>query len=151
MESKSSNTFRSLDTKTPSPYPNSSLPNQQCVRYVYTIFPSLPLVRKSTFIFNPGTKNNQNSPQVLLSFEVYTPPVTCSEEVEETIGISMEVKPLDKTLLEDLGLNTCSHDLFPNSKEFSSVDESKPQPLPNFPFLDKSRRQKGPRTTHQTT
>ncbi|GKD62599.1 hypothetical protein Tco_1300108, partial [Tanacetum coccineum] len=69
MESESLNTFRSLDTKTPSPYPNSSLPNQQYVRYVHTIFPSPPLVRKSTFGFKLGTKNNQNSPQVLPSFE----------------------------------------------------------------------------------
>ncbi|GJW28413.1 hypothetical protein Tco_0045288 [Tanacetum coccineum] len=48
----------------------------------------------------------------------------------------MEVKPLDHTKLEDLGLNTCSHDLFPSSREFPSVDEPEPQPLPNPPFLD---------------
>ncbi|GJX55221.1 putative reverse transcriptase domain-containing protein, partial [Tanacetum coccineum] len=128
--------YGSLNTKTPLPYLNSSLPNQQCVRYVHTIFPSPPLVRKSTIGFKPGTKNNQNSPQVLPSFEVYTPPVTYLEEVEETIGIQMEVKPLDETQLEDLGLNTCSHDLFPSSREFSSIDEPEPQPLPNLPFLD---------------
>ncbi|GJW58607.1 hypothetical protein Tco_0105338 [Tanacetum coccineum] len=38
--------------------------------------------------------------------------------------------------LEDLGLNTCSHDLFPNSREFPSVDEPEPQLLPNLPFSD---------------
>nr|GEV21334.1 hypothetical protein [Tanacetum cinerariifolium] len=38
--------------------------------------------------------------------------------------------------LENLGLNTCSHDLFPCSREFPSVDEPEPQPLPNLPFLD---------------
>ncbi|GKA71742.1 hypothetical protein Tco_0777881 [Tanacetum coccineum] len=32
----------------------------------------------------------QSTPQVLPSFEVYTPPVTYSKEVEETIRISME-------------------------------------------------------------
>ncbi|GKA21186.1 hypothetical protein Tco_0701175 [Tanacetum coccineum] len=32
----------------------------------------------------------QSSPQVLPSIEVYTPPVTYSEEVDETIGIPME-------------------------------------------------------------
>ncbi|GKB03429.1 hypothetical protein Tco_0831572 [Tanacetum coccineum] len=77
----------------------------------------------------------QSTPQVLLSFEVYTSPVTYPEEVEKTIEILMEVEPLDHTI-EDLGLNTCSHDLFPSSREFPSVDEPKPQPLPNIPFLD---------------
>ncbi|GJV44823.1 hypothetical protein Tco_1429359, partial [Tanacetum coccineum] len=78
----------------------------------------------------------QSTPQVLPSFKVYTPPVTYPKEVEETIEILMEVKPLDHTKLEDLGLNTCSHDLFLSSKEFSSVDEPEPQLLPNFPPLD---------------
>ncbi|GJV33082.1 hypothetical protein Tco_1393482 [Tanacetum coccineum] len=132
MEFESSNTFRSLNTKTPSPYPNSSLPNQQYVRYVHTIFLSLPLVRKSTFGFKLGTKNNQNSPQVLPSFEVYTSPVTYPEEVEDTIGIPMEVEPLDHMKLEDLGINTNTHDLFLSSKGFPSVDEPEPQLLPNF-------------------
>nr|GEY28742.1 ribonuclease H-like domain-containing protein [Tanacetum cinerariifolium] len=75
-------------------------------------------------------------PQVLPSFKVYTPPVTYPEEVDETIGIPMEVETLDHMKLEDLGLNTYSHDLFPNSREFLDVDELKPQPLPNLAFLD---------------
>nr|GEW08824.1 putative reverse transcriptase domain-containing protein [Tanacetum cinerariifolium] len=54
--------------------------------------------------------NPQDTPQVLPSLEVYTPPVTYPEEVEETIRIPMEVEPLDETQLEDLGLNTCKHD-----------------------------------------
>nr|GEW16231.1 ribonuclease H-like domain-containing protein [Tanacetum cinerariifolium] len=78
----------------------------------------------------------QSTPQVLPSFEVYTPPVTYPEEVEETIGILMEVEPLDHTKLEDLGLNTCSHDLFLSSRRFPSVDEPDPQPLSNLLFLD---------------
>ncbi|GKE45778.1 hypothetical protein Tco_1473062 [Tanacetum coccineum] len=78
----------------------------------------------------------QSTPQVLLSFKVYTPPVTYPKEVDETIGIPMEVEPLDHMKLEDLGLNTCNHDLFPNSREFPSVDEPEPQPLPNLPLLD---------------
>ncbi|GJX99168.1 transposase, MuDR, MULE transposase domain protein [Tanacetum coccineum] len=57
----------------------------------------------------------QSTPQVLPSFEVYTPPVTHPKEVEETIGISMEVEPLDHMKLEDLGLNTSTHDLFLSS------------------------------------
>nr|GEY49561.1 hypothetical protein [Tanacetum cinerariifolium] len=53
----------------------------------------------------------QSTPQVLLSFKVYTPLVTYPEEVEETLGISMEVKPLDKTQLEDLCLSTFNYDI----------------------------------------
>ncbi|GJX44263.1 ribonuclease H-like domain-containing protein [Tanacetum coccineum] len=78
----------------------------------------------------------QCTSQVLSLFEVYTPPMPYPGEVDETIGISMEVETLDHMKLEDLGLNTCSHDLFPNSREFPSVDELEPQPLPNLPFLD---------------
>nr|GEW43039.1 hypothetical protein [Tanacetum cinerariifolium] len=37
---------------------------------------------------NPSPKS---TPQVLPSFEVYTPPMTYPKEVEETIGIPMEV------------------------------------------------------------
>ncbi|GKB82205.1 hypothetical protein Tco_0949100 [Tanacetum coccineum] len=70
----------------------------------------------------------QCTPQVLPSIELYAQPVTHPEEVEETIGILMEVEPLDYMKLEDLGLNTYSHDLFPTSREFPSVDEPKPQP-----------------------
>ncbi|GKB21022.1 hypothetical protein Tco_0854945, partial [Tanacetum coccineum] len=78
----------------------------------------------------------QSTLQVLPSFEVYTPPVTYPKEVEETIGIPIKVEPLDHTKLEDLGLNSCSHDLFPSSREFHSVDKLELQPLPNLPFLD---------------
>ncbi|GKD43984.1 hypothetical protein Tco_1268629 [Tanacetum coccineum] len=52
--------------------------------------------------------NPQSTPQVLPSFEEYTPPATYPEEVEETLGIPIEVEPLDETPLEDLGLNTCN-------------------------------------------
>ncbi|GJS13670.1 hypothetical protein Tco_0408142 [Tanacetum coccineum] len=62
--------------------------------------------------------------------------MTYPEEVDKTIGILMEVEPLEHTKREDLGFNTCSHDLFPISREFPSVDEPEPQPLPNLPFLD---------------
>ncbi|GJT58777.1 hypothetical protein Tco_1002310 [Tanacetum coccineum] len=48
------------------------------------------------------------------------------DEVEETIGIPIEVKPLDHMKLEDLGLNTCSHDLFLSSMGFPNLDEPKP-------------------------
>nr|GEY25641.1 hypothetical protein [Tanacetum cinerariifolium] len=53
-----------------------------------------------------GNTSPQSTPPVLPSFELYTQPVTYPEEVEETIGILMEVEPLGETQLEDLGLNT---------------------------------------------
>ncbi|GJY78921.1 hypothetical protein Tco_0484722 [Tanacetum coccineum] len=78
----------------------------------------------------------QCTPQVLPSIELYTPPMTHPEEVEKTIGIPMEVEPLDHMKLEDLGLNTNTHDRFLSSKGFPSVDELEPQFLPNFSPLD---------------
>ncbi|GJU98770.1 hypothetical protein Tco_1328041 [Tanacetum coccineum] len=83
-----------------------------------------------------GNTIPQSTPLILLSFEEYTPPVTYPEEVEETIGISMEVEPLNQPQRKNLGLNTCSHDLSLSSREVPSVDELEPQPLPNFPSLD---------------
>nr|GEU59664.1 hypothetical protein [Tanacetum cinerariifolium] len=82
--------------------------------------------------------NPQSTPQVLPSFEEYTPPVTHPEEVEETIGILMEVEPFDETQLEDLGLDTCNHDIPLSFREVPSFDEQKlqPQPLPNCLPLD---------------
>ncbi|GJR06194.1 putative nucleotidyltransferase, ribonuclease H [Tanacetum coccineum] len=78
----------------------------------------------------------QDTPQVLPSFEVCTPPVTYLEEVDETIRIPMEVEPLDHTKLDYLGLNTCSHDLFLSFREVPSVDELEPQLILNISPLD---------------
>ncbi|GJW99324.1 hypothetical protein Tco_0183238 [Tanacetum coccineum] len=85
-----------------------------------------------------GNTSPQSTPQILPSFEEYTPPVTYPEEVETTIGILMEVEPLDQPQQEDLGLNTFSHDLSISSREVLNFDEPKPQPnpLPNCPSLD---------------
>nr|GEW38400.1 hypothetical protein [Tanacetum cinerariifolium] len=80
--------------------------------------------------------NPQSTLQVLLLFKVYTPLITYPKEVDDTIRIPMEVEPLDHTKHEDLGLNTCIRDLFPSSREFPTVDELEPQPLPNLSFLD---------------
>ncbi|GKB89804.1 hypothetical protein Tco_0962076 [Tanacetum coccineum] len=82
----------------------------------------------------------QSTPQVLPSFEEYTPPVTYPDEIEETIRILMGVEPLNTTQLGDLGLNTCNHDIPLSSREVPSFDEPKPQPqpLPNCPSLDVS-------------
>ncbi|GKB65554.1 hypothetical protein Tco_0921740 [Tanacetum coccineum] len=68
--------------------------------------------------------------QVLPSFEEYTLLATYPEEVEETLGIPIEVEPLDETPLDDLGLNTCNHDIPLSSREIPSIDEPKPQPQP---------------------
>ncbi|GJW84719.1 hypothetical protein Tco_0157864 [Tanacetum coccineum] len=58
--------------------------------------------------------------------------------VEMHRGIPIEVEPLDETPLENLGLNTCNHDIPINSKEIPSIDEPEPQPqpLPNCLSLD---------------
>ncbi|GJT31078.1 hypothetical protein Tco_0911353 [Tanacetum coccineum] len=80
----------------------------------------------------------QSTPQVIPSFEENTPPVTYPNEVEETIGLPIEVEPLDETPLEDLGLNTCDHDIPLSSREIPSFDEPEPQPqpFPSFPSLE---------------
>ena len=51
----------------------------------------------------------------------------------------MEVKPLDQTQLEDIGLTAYSdHNLTLSFREVPSFDEPEPQPkpLPNLPSLD---------------
>ncbi|GJR21403.1 hypothetical protein Tco_0969930 [Tanacetum coccineum] len=76
----------------------------------------------------------QSTPQVLPSFEEYTPPATYPEEIEETLGTPMKVEPLDQTKLEDVGLT--NHTIFLSSREIPSVDEPKPQLLPKILPLD---------------
>ncbi|GJT26165.1 hypothetical protein Tco_0906440 [Tanacetum coccineum] len=71
---------------------------------------------------NPSPQSTPRLP----SFKVYTLLVTHLEEVKETIGIPMEVEPLDHMKLEDLRLNTNTHDLFVSSKGFPSVGEPEP-------------------------
>nr|GEX31594.1 hypothetical protein [Tanacetum cinerariifolium] len=76
--------------------------------------------------------------QVTASQYLRRPPVTYPEEVENTLGTPIEVKPLDETPLEDLGLNTCNHDIPLSSKESPNFyePEPQPQPLPSCPSLD---------------
>ncbi|GJR86031.1 hypothetical protein Tco_0210042 [Tanacetum coccineum] len=76
----------------------------------------------------------------------YTPLVTYPEEVEETIGIPMEVEPLNETQLEDFGLNTRNHGSPFSSRGVLSLDEPKPQtqPLLNCPSLDVSLEERDP-------
>ncbi|GKB34297.1 hypothetical protein Tco_0879239 [Tanacetum coccineum] len=87
-----------------------------------------------------GNPSPQSTPQVLSFFEVYTPLVTYPKEVKETLGILMEVEPLDETQLEVLGLNACNHDIPLSSRKVLSFDELEPQPkpLPNCPSLNVS-------------
>nr|GEU70669.1 hypothetical protein [Tanacetum cinerariifolium] len=75
-----------------------------------------------------GKISPQITLQVLLSFEVYTSPVTYPKEVDETLGTPMEEKPLDQTKLEDVGLT--NHNISLSSREVPSFDESEPQPQP---------------------
>ncbi|GJR37025.1 hypothetical protein Tco_1212709 [Tanacetum coccineum] len=82
----------------------------------------------------------QSAPQVLPLFEEYTLPVAYLEEVEETLGTPMKVEPLKETQLEDLGWNTCNHDIPLSFREVPIFDEPEPQPqpLPNCPSLNAS-------------
>nr|GEZ24011.1 hypothetical protein [Tanacetum cinerariifolium] len=82
-----------------------------------------------------GVTSPESTTQSLLLFEEYTPPVTYSEEVEKTLKTLIEVQPLNETKLEELGLN-CNHNTPFSSREVSSFNGSKPQPLLNSPSLD---------------
>ncbi|GJR42584.1 hypothetical protein Tco_1310687, partial [Tanacetum coccineum] len=99
--------------------------------------------------FAQGQKEWDNPPNIIFEQKVenlkaqakkigYTPPATYPEEVEETLGIPIEVEPLDETPLEDLGLNTYNHDIPLSSREIPSIDdpEPQPQPLTNCPSSD---------------
>ncbi|GKA96863.1 hypothetical protein Tco_0818958 [Tanacetum coccineum] len=83
-----------------------------------------------------GFENANFESQAPPSFDIYTPPVTYPKEVKETIGIPMEVEHFDQTQLEDVVLDTCSHDLFLSSREIPSVDEPEPQLLPKISPID---------------
>ncbi|GJZ87834.1 hypothetical protein Tco_0659616 [Tanacetum coccineum] len=80
----------------------------------------------------------QSTPQVFPSSEIYTPPVTYLEEVDETLGTPIEEEPLDQAKLEDVGLT--NHRISLSSREAPSFDEPEPQPqpLPSCPSLDVS-------------
>ncbi|GJS26781.1 hypothetical protein Tco_0487401 [Tanacetum coccineum] len=64
--------------------------------------------------------------------------IAWDKKVEETLRTQVEVEPLDETKLEDLGLNTCNHDIPLSNRKVPSFDEPKPQPnpLPNYLSLD---------------
>ncbi|GJV53179.1 reverse transcriptase domain-containing protein [Tanacetum coccineum] len=79
----------------------------------------------------------QSTPQVLPSFEEYTPPVTFSEEVEKTLGTPIEVEPLNEKKLEEVGLK-CDRNTPLSSRKVPSFDGPEPKPLFNSPSLDVS-------------
>ncbi|GJZ81239.1 hypothetical protein Tco_0646233 [Tanacetum coccineum] len=111
------------------------------VTYKLDVIRELPKsVLKKTNKEDLDCKMPTKYPQVLASFKEYTPPVTYPEEVEETLGTPVEVEPLDKMKLENVGFNTCNHDIPLSYREVLSFDEPdpQPQPLPSCPSLDVS-------------
>nr|GEV84506.1 hypothetical protein [Tanacetum cinerariifolium] len=77
--------------------------------------------------------------QTLPSFEEYTPLVTYPKEVEKTLGTPIEVEPLNKTKLEEVGLNY-NHNTPISFREVPSFDYPNPQlqTLPDCQPLDAS-------------
>ncbi|GJW92369.1 hypothetical protein Tco_0169922 [Tanacetum coccineum] len=96
----------------------------------------------STMDNEVGVTIPESTIQTLSSFEEYTPLVTYLKEVEKTLGTLIEVEPLNKTKLEEVGLN-CNHNTPLSSRGFPSVDELEPQLLPNFSLLDVNLGDKG--------
>ncbi|GJY71699.1 hypothetical protein Tco_0475402 [Tanacetum coccineum] len=93
----------------------------------------------STMDNEVGVTSPKSTIQTLPSFEEYTPLVTYPKEVEKTLGTPIEVEPLNKTKLEEVGLN-CNHNTPLSFREVPSFDKLEPQPqrLPNYPPLDAS-------------
>ncbi|GJV12878.1 hypothetical protein Tco_1354419 [Tanacetum coccineum] len=93
----------------------------------------------STMDNDVGVTSPKSTIQTLPSFKEYTSPVTYPQEVEKTLGTRIEVEPLNKTKLEEVGLNY-NHNTPLSSREVPSFDqpEPQPQPLPNCPPLDAS-------------
>ncbi|GKE68625.1 hypothetical protein Tco_1526697, partial [Tanacetum coccineum] len=89
----------------------------------------------STMDNEVGVTSPKSTTQTLPSFEEYTPPVTYPKEVEKTLGTPIEVEHLNKTKLEEVGLN-CNHNTPLSSREVPSFDGLEPQPLLNSPSLD---------------
>nr|GEU97856.1 reverse transcriptase domain-containing protein [Tanacetum cinerariifolium] len=84
-----------------------------------------------------GVTSLKITTQTLPLFEEYTQPMTYPKEVEKTLGTSIEVEPLNKTKLEEVGLN-CNHNTPFSSREVLSFDGPEPQALLNSPSLDVS-------------
>ncbi|GJT53935.1 hypothetical protein Tco_0988989 [Tanacetum coccineum] len=89
----------------------------------------------STMDNKVGITSPESTIQTLPSIEEYTPPVTYPGEVEKTLVTPIEVEPLNKTKLEEIGLNG-NHNTPFSSREVPSFDEPEPQPLLNSQSLD---------------
>ncbi|GJU85766.1 hypothetical protein Tco_1293312 [Tanacetum coccineum] len=89
----------------------------------------------STMDNKVGVTSPESTTQTLPAFKEYTPPVTYPEEVENTLGTSIEIEALNETKLEEVGLN-CNHNTPFSSREVLSFDGPEPQPLLNSPSLD---------------
>nr|GEX67959.1 hypothetical protein [Tanacetum cinerariifolium] len=68
-----------------------------------------------------GVTSPESTTQTLSSFEEYTPPVTYPKEVEKTLGTPIEVELLNKTKLDEVGLN-CNHNTPFSSRDVPSFD-----------------------------
>ncbi|GKB87943.1 hypothetical protein Tco_0960215, partial [Tanacetum coccineum] len=92
-----------------------------------------------------GNISPQDTSQILPSFKEYSLPMTYPKEVEETLGTPIEEEPLNKTQLEDLGLNTYNNEVPLSAREVSIFDEPEPQPqpLPSCLYLGVSLEDKG--------
>ncbi|GJR56710.1 hypothetical protein Tco_1407231 [Tanacetum coccineum] len=71
-----------------------------------------------------------------MSWLAYDEPIGDLDMMEDKVDNPSPQKPLNQTQLEDLGLNTYSHDISFSFRELPNVDEPKPQSLSNFPSLD---------------
>nr|GEW90319.1 hypothetical protein [Tanacetum cinerariifolium] len=91
----------------------------------------------STMDNEVGVISLESTIRTLPLFKEYTPPVTYSEDVENTLRTPIEVEPLNETKQEEVGLN-CNHNIPFSSREVPSFDGPEPQPLLNSPSLDVS-------------
>ncbi|GKB19418.1 hypothetical protein Tco_0853341 [Tanacetum coccineum] len=73
----------------------------------------------------------------LMAWLDYDEHVDSLKEVEKTLGTPIELEPLNKTKLEEVGLN-CNHNTPLSSREVPSFDGPQRQPLLNSPSLDVS-------------
>ncbi|GJX46822.1 putative ribonuclease H-like domain-containing protein [Tanacetum coccineum] len=91
----------------------------------------------STMGSEVGVTSPKSTIQTLPLFEEYTPLVTYPKEVKKTLGTPIEVELLNKTKLEEVGLN-CNHNTPFSYRKVPSFDGPEPQPLLNCPPLDVS-------------
>ncbi|GKC16247.1 hypothetical protein Tco_1013029 [Tanacetum coccineum] len=72
-----------------------------------------------------------------LDYNEHVDSLSTMDNEKKTLGTPIEVEPLNKTKLEEVGLN-CNHNTPLSSREVPSFDGPEPQPLLNSPSLDVS-------------